>query len=151
VFIIWTVIRKWKFKPSSSFEDRMAPIDWNPNEKEAGLDIPGTHRRPNSMASSFHSGSGHGHDENVAGRGMAGGYGATSNDGHSSVPEHDFTAGPSHLAPVGGYADLARGPSPGPYDFARGPSPQPQMHEAAHNYDYGAPAQNMYDPNAIRY
>lgn len=32
------------------------------------------------------------------------------------LPEHDFTAG---AAPVGGYADLARGPSP-----------QPQMQEA---------------------
>ncbi|EIN14049.1 hypothetical protein PUNSTDRAFT_140438 [Punctularia strigosozonata HHB-11173 SS5] len=155
--IIWTIIRKWKFKPSSSFEDRMAPIDWNPAEKDTGLDIPGTHRRANSSASSFHSGSGH--EENVAGRGMGGGYGAGSNDGHNIVPEHDFTAGPAHLAPVGGYADLARGPSPQPYDYARGPSPQPQMQEAGHNYDYGmpihhqgaAPAQNMYDPNAIRY
>lgn len=39
------------------------------------------------------------------------------------LPEHDFTAGAS-LAPVGGYADLARGPSPQPSmsELSRGPS-----------------------------
>ena len=30
----------------------------------------------------------------------------------SPIPDHDFTAGPA--APVGGYADLAHGPSPQP-------------------------------------
>lgn len=67
--------------------------------------------------------------------------------GLSPLPDHDFTAGPATLAPGGGYADLARGPSP-----------QPQMQEALqrgpsfnHGYDdYVAPAhyqggQDAYD------
>lgn len=42
------------------------------------------------------------------------------NYGTGPLPDHDFTAGAQgHLAPVGGYADLARGVSP-----------EPQMHEA---------------------
>ncbi|TFY52482.1 hypothetical protein EVG20_g10531, partial [Dentipellis fragilis] len=53
--IIWTVIRKWKFRPSSQFEDRMQPIDWQPTDHDSGLP---THRRGPSNASSFHS-SGH--------------------------------------------------------------------------------------------
>lgn len=124
------------------------------------------------------------HDNNVAGRGAAGGggYGATSDLGHGAggsdyghgagvsalnpIPDHDFTAGAS-LAPVGGYADLARGPS-----LVRGVSPQPQMHEnltrgpsmnrAAYDQSYGVPlhhqggsygAADAYDYNgaAVRY
>lgn len=104
--IVWTIIRKWKFRPSTRFEDRLEPIDWQPTEHDSGLP---THRRVPSNASSFHSG---GHDSSLTrsdsqGRGLA------------PLPEHDFTAGPATLAPVGGYADLARGPSP-----------QPQMQEA---------------------
>lgn len=96
----------------------MAPIDWNPNG-EAGFDgVPGGHRRGPSNASSFHSGNGHG-----------------SQEGHSSLPDHDFTAGPANLAPVGGYADLARGPSP-----------QPQMSEHGGQY-YG----DAYAANGARY
>src|SRR6202044_2432046 len=110
--IIWTVIRKWKLRTSSQFDERMRPIDWQPPTSEDG--IPG-HNRAGSSSSSFHSGSGH--------DGL-GGYGATIDHGRSPsplppIPDHDFTAGPTPLAPVGGYADLARGPSP-----------QPQMQEA---------------------
>ena len=47
------------------------------------------------------------------------------------LPEHDFTAGPSNFAPVGGYADLARGPSP-----------QPQMQEAL---QYGPSVNRGYE------
>jgi len=113
VFLIWTIIRKWKFRPSAEFEDRMQQINWQPTDQnDDGLP---SHRR--SVASSFHSS---GHDDNYAGHG----YGATSNSGHG-VQDHDFTAGAS-LAPVGGYADLARGPSPQPYD-TRGPSPPMQQ------------------------
>ncbi|KAG2045017.1 hypothetical protein BDR03DRAFT_995312 [Suillus americanus] len=107
--IIWTIIRKWKFGKSSSFDDRMQPIDWQPsNDNDDNGGIPGLNRR-NSTASSFHSGSGHA------------GIGATT---LSPIPDHDFTAGPANLAPVGGYADLARGPSPQPMmqELARGPS-----------------------------
>ena len=60
IALAWTLFRKWKLRPSSSFDDRMQPIDWQP----AGPDDSGlpNHRRANSAAShgSFHS-SGHGH------------------------------------------------------------------------------------------
>lgn len=108
--IIWTIIRKWKFGKSSSFDDRMQPIDWQPSNDDDNNGIPGLNRR-NSTASSFHSGSGHA------------GIGATA---LNPIPDHDFTAGPANLAPVGGYADLARGPSPQPMmqELARGPTYQ---------------------------
>lgn len=131
LFVIWTIIRKWKFSPSKDFEDRMQPIDWQPADTNEGAGVSSNRR---SIASSFHS-AGHS-DENIAGRGVgagvgAGGYGATatggnnaaaaygSDHGHGALPDHDFTAGAS-LAPGAGYADLARGPSPQPYH-------QPQM------------------------
>jgi len=154
-FLLWTIIRKWKFRPSREFEDRMQPIDWQPTDSNDGV-LPG-HHRPNSVASSFHSGSGHTQEDNLAGRGMAG-YGATSDHGHGvgvqpslqPVPDHDFTAGASAqpgLAPVGGYADLARGPSP-----------QPQMQQVGYD-NYAAPMhyqqnygqQEVYYNNGQRY
>lgn len=84
----------------------MQPIDWQPSTGDGG-DIPGMNRRY-SNASSFHSGSGHGSGAAAL----------------SPIPDHDFTAGAANLAPVGGYADLARGPSPQPMmqELARGPS-----------------------------
>jgi len=87
-------------------------------------------RRFSTGASSFHSGTGHG---SSTGHG-AGGYGGSggSDHGHDGsghvhsygVPDHDFTAGPATLAPVGGYADLARGSSPLPHmhQVTRSPS-----------------------------
>lgn len=85
----------------------MNPIDWQPAANDRGFDdgIPG-HRRRGSASShgSFHSGSEHAGNYGT-------GYGATANHGLGSELAHDFTAGPSHLAPVGEYADLARGPS----------------------------------------
>jgi len=122
VAILWTIFRKWKLGRSSKFDERLQPIDWQPTNPDDGI-IP-VHRRASSGASSFHSGTGHG---NVAGRG-GGGYGLDHNNsdhGHGlSLPDHDFTAVPSTLAPVGGYADLARGPSPQPqmHQMNRGPS-----------------------------
>jgi hypothetical protein len=154
LFVLWTVIRKWKFRPSKNFEDRLQPIDWQPTE---GNDNAGVAANRRSVASSFHS-SGHS-DENIAGRGVgagvgAGGYGATgtnahaygSDHGHGALPDHDFTAPAASLAPGAGYADLARGPSPQPYGA-------PQMAQ----YDHaGAPAayggysaqQHQHDPYA---
>lgn len=123
----------------------MQPIDWQPtNDQDDGLP---RHRREGSGAShgSFHSGTGH--IENS-------GYGATSENGHGSplnpIPDHDFTAGATGLAPVGGYADLQRGPSPQPQmgELARGPS------VARPSYDtYGMPLhhQGGYDPYAYEY
>jgi len=121
----------------------MQPIDWQPTtgEDDSGLPI---HRRA-SIASSFHSGSGH--DGNMAGHGMGGGYGATDySHGASSVaplPDHDFTAGSTnHLAPVGGYADLARGSSPQPQmQEAYGHGPMGYGGHGAHDaYDYNGGA-----------
>ena len=108
----------------------MNPIDWQPATADDG--IPGLQRNASTAShGSFHS-SGHS-DENFAGRGM--GYG-TSN--LQPIPDHDFTAGSTNLAPVGGYADLARGPSPGPQmtELSRGPS-------VGHGYN----GQNPYDYN----
>ncbi|OBZ79349.1 hypothetical protein A0H81_01241 [Grifola frondosa] len=146
----WTLFRKWKLRPSSNFDDRMQPIDWQPSgPDDNGLP---SHRRA-SVAShgSFHSGNGH----------SDGGYGATSNHGHgpalNPIPDHDFTAGAATLAPVGGYADLTRGPSPGPQmqeSLSRGPSMTRPGYE-----NYGVPLHHQggydaYDYNgtaAVRY
>lgn len=119
IALAWTLFRKWKLRPSSNFDDRMQPIDWQPTgPEESGLP---SHRRANSTAShgSFHS-SGHGHA------------------GLDALPEHDFTAGPSTLAPVGGYADLQRGPSPQPpmAQLQRGPSGA-RGDYSAYNYNSG--------------
>lgn len=112
--IVWTVIRKWKLKPSSRFDDRMQPIDWQPTVDDSGLP---DHRRASVLShGSFHSGNGHGSD---SGHGHA-------NPALETIPDHDFTAVPqAALAPVGGYADLQRGPSPQPQmaeALSRGPS-----------------------------
>ncbi|TDL28192.1 hypothetical protein BD410DRAFT_799502 [Rickenella mellea] len=145
--LIWTIIRKWKFKPSAEFEDRMQPIDWQPSVNPADDIIP-RHRRMNSNGShgSFHSGEDH--SDSFSGRGAYGAYGPSSDHGHgntiSDLPQHDFTAGPAHLAPVGAYADLSRGPSPQPQmqesSLARGPS-------FTHGYDnpaYAAASRAAY-------
>lgn len=122
----------------------MAPIDWQPNNN-IDDEVPGL-RRNGSTAShgSFHS-AGHS-EENAAGRGVKhAGYGSSGVTSLQPIPDHDFTAGPTTLAPVGGYADLARGPSPQPQmaELARGPS-------VNRGYDsYGVPLhhQGAYDYN----
>jgi hypothetical protein len=138
--IIWTIIRKWKFRPSSDFEGRMQPIDWQPgSDEDTGFS---SQRRRMSNASSFHSGSSHGHGDDQF-RGQAGGHGTTA---LSPIPDHDFTAGATHLATIGGYADLARGPSPQPtMQEALGRAPsinRPHQHD---QYDqYGVPLHHGY-------
>lgn len=148
IFVLWTIIRKWKFKPSADFEDRMQPIDWQPTTGEDN--VPGLHRNGTAVShGSFHSGSGHGDDS----FGSRGAYG--SDHGHNAsplqpIPDHDFTAGAPSLAPVGGYADLARGPSPGPQmaQLNRGPSTNRPEYES-----YGVPLhhQNAYGYNGAQY
>ena len=136
--IVWTIIRKWKFRPSSDFEGRMQPIDWQPggSNEDTGRPV----QRRLSRASSFHSGSGSGHADDQMG-GSAGGYGTPA---LNPIPDHDFTAGPAHLAPVGGYADLARGPSPQPMmqeSLGRAPSINRPI-----QYDqYGVPLHHGYN------
>ncbi|THV06001.1 hypothetical protein K435DRAFT_789748 [Dendrothele bispora CBS 962.96] len=122
VVILWTIFRKWKLARSSKFDQRLQPIDWQPMNSDDRSPV--THRRRASDTSSFHSGAGHA-GYSGAGSDQGHGYGATS---LPSLPDHDFTAGPAHLAPVGGYADLARGPSPGP-----------QMNELGHGPSYTRP------------
>ncbi|KAG6832269.1 hypothetical protein H0H92_003502 [Tricholoma furcatifolium] len=127
ITILWTVFRKWKFGRSSKFDERLQPIDWRPTADD-DEPLPGHHRR-HSAASSFRS----------AGHPSANDHGS-SDHGHNSpssytLPDHDFTAGPAHLAPIGGYADLARGPSPQPQmTQARGPA---SLSRPA--YDVGVP------------
>ncbi|KAG6818069.1 hypothetical protein H0H87_009224 [Tephrocybe sp. NHM501043] len=126
--ILWTVFRKWKFGRSTKFDERLQPIDWRPTNDD-DEPLPGHHRR-HSGASSFrsagHASSAHGHGSSDVGHNSPSSY---------ALPEHDFTAGPAHLAPLGGYADLARGPSP-----------RPQMNQTGGNamlshpaYDVGVP------------
>ncbi|CAL1695087.1 unnamed protein product [Somion occarium] len=157
IAIGWTIIRKVKFKPSAGFEDRMQPIDWQPtNGPDDRDDVPGVHRNASARSHGSFQSAGHS-EENFAGRGMGPGYGGNGSDhGHGSsalqpIPDHDFTAGPS-MAPVGGYADLARGTTPAPQmgELTRGPS-------VTRGYDaYGVPLhhQGAYDYNAsagVRY
>ena len=72
--------------------------------------------------------------------------GAGYNAGRSltPIPDHDFTAGAA--APVGGYADLARGPSPQPQmqeALQRGPS----VNRAYETYQGGNGVHEAYDYN----
>jgi len=132
----------------------MRPIDWQPTTSEDDSGLP-VHRRANSTASSFHSGSGH--------DGLGAGYGSTMDHSRSAsplpaIPDHDFTAGPtSHLAPVGGYADLARGPSPQPQmheALSRGPSltrPEYDAYGVPLHHQGGYPAHDAYAQDAYDY
>jgi hypothetical protein len=145
IVILWTIFRKWKLAHSSKFDERMAPIDWQPTADDG---IVPAHRRANSRASSFNSSSIH---DNARG--------AAYND----RLEHDFTAAPTTLAPVGGYADLARGPSPQPQmqDLSRGPSMRSYGSTARPAYDTGVPLHHQagygqaeaydYNGDAIRF
>jgi len=136
--IVWTIIRKWKFRPSTDFEGRMQPIDWQPGASNEDTDLSGQHR-PLSRTSSFHSASGNAHvDDQV--RGPMGGYGGSA---LSPIPDHDFTAGPAHLAPVGGYADLARGPSPQPM-MQESLGPAPSINRPIQYDQYGVPLHHGY-------
>jgi hypothetical protein len=133
VAILWTVFRKWKLGRSSKFDERLQPIDWHPTGAEDTAQ-----RRFSSGASSLHSGVGHG---NSAGRsvdahsGPEHGHGIPNRAHQFAIPDHDFTAGPSTLTAVGGYADLARGPSP-----------QPQMHQISHSPNVSPPTYNTHLP-----
>ncbi|KAL4069742.1 hypothetical protein V8B97DRAFT_623167 [Scleroderma yunnanense] len=135
--IIWTIIRKWKFSPSSNFEDRMQPIDWQPDGGDDS-NFPGT-RRPLSNASSFQS-----NPHTISDDHSRAQIGSRNAGSLPPLPDHDFTAGPAHLAPVGGYADLARGVSPEPAmqeALTRAPSIN---HQYQHD-QYGVPLHHGYN------
>ena len=93
----------------------MQPIDWQPTTEPHGdHDITEKLNRAGSTRSHGSFTSGNNHDNPTV-----------------DLPPHDFTAGPAHLAPVGGYADLQRGPSPQP-DLQRGQSfrtPSPYQYD----------------------
>ncbi|KAJ4485950.1 hypothetical protein J3R30DRAFT_3697370 [Lentinula aciculospora] len=131
IAILWTIFRKWKLGRSSKFDQRLQPINWQPTAEDTG--IPDLRRRP-SDSSSFHSGV-HGGPSDMGHRSSENGHSMYSAADLAPLPSHDFTAGPSHLTPVGGYADLARGPSPQPQmqeNLTRGPS-------ITRNYDLNVP------------
>ncbi|KAG6862449.1 hypothetical protein C0995_011889 [Termitomyces sp. Mi166 len=144
IVILWTVFRKWKFGRSSKFDERLQPIDWRPTTDDDGA-LPGHHRR-HSGASSFRS-AGH----------LPSNHGHSSDHGHDSpssyvLPDHDFTAGPAHLAPVGGYADLARGPSPQPHmnQTAGTTLTRPAYNPGVPLHHQGYGSQDSYDNGALR-
>lgn len=108
----------------------MQPIDWQPSGLDDHEAVPGLHRSGTAVShGSFHSA---GHENSYGGHGSESGHGSNT---LQPLPDHDFTAGPTTLAPGGGYADLTRGPSPQPQmdQLARGPS------VTRPNYDYGVP------------
>lgn len=123
ILAIWFIIRKTKFGKS---RDRMNPEDWQPTMEEDNRDFDPSRIRRQSAASSFHSGGGARED-----------IFATSDHGHGShspaaYPERDFTAGAS--APIGVYADLARGESPTQSVYEQQYVPTSNHH--AGSYDY---------------
>ncbi|KIM47857.1 hypothetical protein M413DRAFT_439538 [Hebeloma cylindrosporum] len=130
--ILWTIFRKWKLSSSKKFDQRLNPItNWQPDAGDDNGIIP-NRRRASSRASSFHSGSGHAH----------------SNSGNREF-EHDFTAGPAtSSAPIGGYADLARGAGPAPpmqEHLTRGPSFNNRGYDmGVPIHHQGYPAQDTY-------
>jgi hypothetical protein len=104
----------------------MQPIDWQPAGPD---DAPALHRTASTVShGSFHSG------------------GPQPEERLNPIPDHDFTAGPAHLAPVGGYADLARGPSPQPQQMQEALTRGPSMIRPAYD-PYAVPLhhQGAYD------
>ena len=71
------------------------------------------------------------------------GYNAARN--LTPIPDHDFTAGPA--VPVGGYADLARGPSPQPQMMQEALQRGPSVNRGYENYQGGNGVQEAYDYN----
>lgn len=130
IAILWTIFRKWKLGRSSKFDERLQPIDWQPTEADRDAAPISTPRRALSNASSFHSSSAHAN---------GGVQGRTSP--LQPIPDHDFTAG---AVPVGGYADLARGPSPPMGEVNRGHLPMTGGYE----YDSAAPLHYQAGPGA---
>jgi hypothetical protein len=128
--ILWTIFRKWKLSSSKKFDQRLNPItNWQPDASDDNGIIP-NHRRASSRASSFQSGTGHAH----------------SNSGNREL-DHDFTAGAAS-APIGGYADLARGTGPMPpmqEHLTRGPSFNNR------GYDMGVPIHHQAYPTQDTY
>lgn len=141
IAILWTVFRKWKLGRSSRFDERLQPIEWKPPVEEPKL------RRLASNASSFHSGGG-GHD-------LGSDHGHEHGPGNlTPLPEHDFTALPSSR--FGGYAEMARGPSPQPPQmletYGHGPAAGYDVNVPLHHQaGYGGREYTNYNNAPMRY
>jgi len=103
--LIWTIIRKWKFRPSRRFDNRLDPIEWQPAGPNAMTDdgeMIERHVRNGSVNSQT--------DTSSIRRNLY----APDNNSQSLAPDfppaHDFTAVPTAGGPMYG-----RGPSPQPY------------------------------------
>lgn len=133
VFILWTIFRKWKLSRSKEFDRRLNPIDWQPTTGDDEEHIPGQNRpRPTSPTSST------GHGQNSPGLTRT-----PSSQGHSN-PFDDFDSPVQSSAPVGGYADLARGTKPAQMQerlqygeaYNQGTTPVPLHHQGGYGGGY---------------
>jgi hypothetical protein len=139
LLIIWTAVRKWKLRSSSSFQARLAPIDWQPDSDKAtsgGL-------APPAMSDVS--------DKDSIRRNMFAPDYASTAQSSLAPPAHDFTAGTG--AGAAGYARSAsplsnqyggmqRTASPAPYG-ARAASPGPGLERYPSN---GSSGRDGYDP-----
>jgi len=115
-FLIWTGIRKWKFRPSRGFEDRMQdPINWQPSAVDYDERDPATRIAANHRSAGSHESFGSSdlpQNNSVQPMQYNNGYGATGATGlnrslsgrvttnqHFSdvppLPPHDFTDPPA--------------------------------------------------------
>ncbi|EJD45785.1 hypothetical protein AURDEDRAFT_114064 [Auricularia subglabra TFB-10046 SS5] len=101
--LIWTLVRKWKFRASRSFQDRLAPIDWQPTKKEDSLAPPMLENDNASIRRNMF---------------------APDDAPALAPPPHDFTAVP------GGYRTAS--PMPNPYGRAS-PAPPMALYRAPSN------------------
>ncbi|GHJ83656.1 hypothetical protein NliqN6_0058 [Naganishia liquefaciens] len=130
-FALWTIIRRWKLRPSRRFDGRMNPLDFSPTSPDAFYEK--THGRAGSTSSADRQRrqfvdeldnddhevyDHHVHAQQYDLAGMEGGAAL------AGVPSHDFTAGvassyPHHQEPYDmdnadndeGYTTLRRGPT----------------------------------------
>ncbi|KAF8323378.1 hypothetical protein DL93DRAFT_2162542 [Clavulina sp. PMI_390] len=136
IFLIWTGIRKWKFRPSSRFEDRIDPtLNWAPSNSGFDASDPAdrlAHRRNGSNGSNGSFGSSemaHNNGYNQ-GQGMQqqSGYGATS---------YGATAAPSVQRSLSGRTAAS---NPGATYDQQALPPLP-----AHDFTAGANGGDAYD------
>lgn len=112
LLIVWTAIRKWKLRSSRSFQNRLAPIDWQPDSDKDRVSAPPAMTEVGS-------------DKDSIRRNMF------APDGPSTLapPAHDFTAGA-----------YSRSASPLPNPYARTPSPAPFRTASPAPYRTASPA-----------
>lgn len=126
-FVVWTVIRKWKFRPSRGFEDRLnGNIDWTPS---GTFDDPtaekiAAHRRNPSVGShgSFGSSELHNNGSQVRSQTALSRSGSGRSDHvennipdlppHDQLPHHDHVPGPMYPDATPGpvYNEMSRSP-----------------------------------------